>query len=53
MYNGKWLDSFEVRIATDEDRPGAKGKVLLKTPHVDYLFNPEQWSEFKEKVNEV
>lgn len=52
-YNGCWMDLFKVSIYTNNDRPGAKGKILLETPDIDYLFDKEQWKEFKKKVNEV
>ena len=52
-YNGHWIDSFNVRIHTGEGRPGAKGKIILETPDIDYLFDKEQWKEFKEKVNKI
>ena len=53
-YNGNWLDLFTVSIVeNDTERPAANGKILLETPHVDYLFTKEQWSEFKNKMNQV
>ena len=52
-YNGNWLDSFQVRIHDGKDRPKAKGKIVLETPVIEFLFTPEQWEEFKVKVNEV
>lgn len=52
-YEGKWIDCFNVRIYNDNDHPGAKGKILLETPHCDYLMDKEQWREFKKKINEV
>ena len=52
-YNGKWLDSFKVSICDGKDRPKNKGKIILETPVMEYLFTKEQWEEFKEKVNEI
>ena len=53
-YNGKWIDCFQVSIIeNDSERPGVKGKILLETPDIDYIFSKEQWSEFKEKVNKI
>ena len=53
-YNGKWIDCFSAEIVEDnKDRPGVKGKILLKTPDIDYFFDKEQWEEFKKKINEV
>lgn len=52
-YNGHWMDSFSVEIFNGEDRPQSKGKILLRTPHVDYFFSKDQWIEFKQKVNSV
>ena len=52
-YNGKWMDSFNASIITDKDRPHLKGKIILETPSIDYIFSKEQWSEFKEKVNSI
>ena len=52
-YNGKWLDSFNVKIHDGEGWKNAKGRIILETPDMEYLFTREQWEEFKEKVNEV
>ena len=52
-YNGRWLDSFNVSVVEESERPGVKGKILLETPSEDYFFTKEQWEEFKVKVNEV
>ena len=52
-YDGKWLDLFNVSKYADNERPGCKGKILLETPHIDYFCTPEQWREFKEKVNQI
>ena len=52
-YNGKWIDLFDARVYNSKDRPGCKGKILLETPDIDYLFTPEQWKQFKEKVNRI
>lgn len=52
-YNGRWIDSFNARVYDDNKRPGAKGKIILETPHIDYLFDRDQWREFKEKVNKI
>ena len=52
-YNGKWVDCFNAREYTDENRPDKSEKILFETPHVDYLFDKSQWEEFKKKINEV
>ena len=53
-YNGKWIDSFNVSVIEDDvERPEVKGKILLETPDVMYIFDKDQWSEFKSKVNKV
>ncbi|WP_405296405.1 hypothetical protein [Methanobrevibacter sp.] len=52
-YNGKWIDSFSVSVYDGKEIPRAKGKIVLETPYIDYLFDKEQWVEFKKKVNEV
>ena len=51
-YKGKWIDCFNISVYTDNDRPNCKGKILLETPHCDYLMSREQWNEFKKKVND-
>lgn len=51
-YNGKWIDCFKVSIYEDDDRPGAKNKILFETPHCDYLLTKEQWNELLTKLNE-
>lgn len=49
-YNGKWIDSFNVKVYDGKDYPQCKGKILLETPNIDYFFTREQWMEFKKKV---
>lgn len=53
VYNGKWLDDFNVRIIEEKEFPSLYGKIALETPCIDYVFSKEQWKEFKEKVNGV
>lgn len=53
MYNGKWVDSFCAEVVSDPKFRNLYGKVVLKTPCIDYFFTKEQWNEFKEKINEV
>ena len=52
-YNGCWMDLFKIGKYEGNDRPGAKGKILLETPDIDYLMDKEQFKEFKKMVNEV
>ncbi len=53
MYNGKWIDSFEVKEIKENKTKRIPHRIMLKTPTIDYCFNLEQWKEFKEKVNKV
>ena len=52
VYNGKWIDSFDVRKYSGE-RKSCRNKIVLETPSIIYYFTHEQWKEFKEKVNSV
>ena len=52
-YNGHWLDSFNAYVIEDNEFPHVRGKIVLETPSIDYIFSKEQWREFKEKVNKV
>lgn len=52
-YNGRWMDLFNISKIEGNDRPGAKGKILLETPDIDYIMDKEQFKELKRKVNEV
>lgn len=52
-YNGRWIDSFDAEIINEPKLRNINGKIVLKTPTMDYIFTREQWEEFKEKVNKV
>ena len=53
MYNGRWIDSFEVKQIKADKTKRIPHRIILKTPCIDYCFNNEQWIEFKEKVNKI
>jgi hypothetical protein len=53
LYNGKWLDSFNVKVIEENKLKRKPARVMLETPCIDYCFTKEQWLEFKEKVNKV
>ena len=52
-YNGKWIDSFDAEIINEPKLRNIHGKIVLKTPTIDYIFSKDQWREFKEKVNKI
>ena len=52
-YNGKWIDSFDAEVIDVSEFPRLEGKIRLITPDIDYIFDREQWSEFKEKINKI
>ena len=52
-YNGHWIDSFGAEVINEPKMKNIHGKIVLKTPDMDYIFSREQWVEFKEKINKV
>ena len=52
-YNGKWIDSFNVSVYDDNEKPTCKGKILFQTPCIDYFLTKEQFDELKEKLNKL
>ena len=52
-YNGKWIDSFSCKVIKDSPKKNMNGRIILKTPSIDYCFSREDWELLKEKINKV
>lgn len=52
-YQGKWIDCFQFEKYDGNDRPQCKGKILFKTPCVDYFLDKTQFEELKKKIMAV
>jgi len=52
-YQGKWIDCFQFEKYAGNERPQCKGKIVFKTPCIDYYLTKTQFEELKKKIEAV
>ena len=52
-YEGKWMDCFEVGEYTGDKYRQWKGKIIFKTPCIEYILTKEQFRELQKKILDV
>ena len=53
-YEGRWIDLFQVKLIQNcPTERKLNGRVLLRTPSIDYFMSKEDFQVLKEKINEA